>query len=49
METTLITEPDAAPLAVKAAGFVADRIRSAVAANGTFTCAVTARTRATGA
>ena len=48
MEHTLTTEPDAAPL-VKAAGFVADRIRSAVAANGTFTCAVTARTRATGA
>jgi 6-phosphogluconolactonase len=40
MEHTLITEPDAAQLAVKAAGFVADRIRSAVAANGTFTCAV---------
>jgi 6-phosphogluconolactonase len=40
MEHTLITEPDAAALAVKAAGFVADRIRSAVAANGTFTCAV---------
>jgi beta-phosphoglucomutase len=40
MEHTLTTEPDAAPLAVKAAGFVADRIRSAVAANGTFTCAV---------
>jgi len=49
MEHTLTTEPDAAPLVVKAAGFVADRIRSAVAANGTFTCAVTARTRATGA
>ena len=29
MEHTLTTEPDAAPLAVKAAGFVADRIRSA--------------------
>jgi beta-phosphoglucomutase len=40
MEHTPTTEPDAAPLAVKAAGFVADRIRSAVAANGTFTCAV---------
>jgi len=40
MEQTLTTEPDAAPLAVEAAGFVADRIRSAVAANGTFTCAV---------
>ena len=40
MEHTLVTEPDAAQLAVKAAGFVADRIRSAVAANGTFTCAV---------
>ncbi|HJY70987.1 MAG TPA: 6-phosphogluconolactonase, partial [Streptosporangiaceae bacterium] len=40
MEHTLVTEPDAVQLAVKAAGFVADRIRSAVAANGTFTCAV---------
>ena len=40
MEHTLITEPGAAQLAVKAAEFVADRIRSAVAANGTFTCAV---------
>ena len=49
IEHTLVTEPDAVQLAVKAAGFVADRIRSAVAANGTFTCAVTARTRATGA
>jgi hypothetical protein len=29
MEHTLTTEPDAAPLAVKAAGFVADRIRLA--------------------
>ena len=38
MEHTPTTEPDAAPLAVKAAGFVADRIRWAVAANGTFTC-----------
>jgi beta-phosphoglucomutase-like phosphatase (HAD superfamily) len=44
MEHTLTTEPDAAPLAVKAAGFVADRIRSAVAANGTFTCAVSGQT-----
>ena len=35
-----VTEPDAAQLAVKAAGFVADRIRSAVAAHGAFTCAV---------
>ena len=40
MEHTLVTEPDAAQLAVKAAGFVADRIRSAVAAHGAFTCAV---------
>jgi beta-phosphoglucomutase len=40
MEHTLVTEPDAAQLAVKAAGFMADRIRSAIAANGTFTCAV---------
>jgi hypothetical protein len=40
MEHTLVTEPDAAQLAVKAAGFMADRIRSAMAANGTFTCAV---------
>ena len=29
MEHTLTTEPDAAQLAVKAAGFVADRIRLA--------------------
>lgn len=29
MEHTLTTEPDAAPLVVKAAGFVADRIRLA--------------------
>jgi glucose-6-phosphate 1-dehydrogenase len=34
MEHTLRTEPDAAQLAVKAAGFVADRIRSAVAVDG---------------
>jgi hypothetical protein len=40
MEHTLVTEPDAAKLAVKAAGFMADRIRSAIAANGTFTCAL---------
>ena len=40
MEHTLVTEPDAAQLAVRAAGFVADRIRSAVAAHGAFTCAV---------
>jgi beta-phosphoglucomutase len=40
MEYTLVTEPDAAQLAVKAAGFMADRIRSAIAANGTFPCAV---------
>jgi beta-phosphoglucomutase len=40
MEHTLVTEPDAVQLAVKAAGFVADRIRSAVAAHGAFTCAV---------
>jgi len=40
MEHTLVTEPDAAQLAVKAAGFAADRIRSAVAAHGAFTCAV---------
>jgi len=40
MEHTLVTEPDAAQLAVKAVGFMADRIRSAIAANGTFTCAV---------
>ena len=40
MEYTLVTEPDAAQLAVKAAGFVADGIRAAVAAHGAFTCAV---------
>jgi len=40
MEHTLVTEPDAAQLAVKAAGYMADRIRSAVAAHGAFTCAV---------
>ena len=40
MEHTLVTEPDAAQLAVKAAGYIADRIRSAVAAHGAFTCAV---------
>ena len=40
MEYTLVTQPDAAQLAVKAAGFVADRIRSAAAAHGAFTCAV---------
>jgi Glucosamine-6-phosphate isomerases/6-phosphogluconolactonase len=40
LEHTLVTEPDAAQLAAKAAGFMADRIRSAIAANGTFTCAV---------
>ena len=34
MEHTLVTEPDAAQLAVKAAGYMADRIRSAVAAHG---------------
>ncbi len=39
-EHTLITEPDASSLADRAAGFVADRIRAAVAADGTFTCAV---------
>ena len=39
-EHTLITEPDASSLAARAAGFVADRIRAAVAADGTFTCAV---------
>jgi beta-phosphoglucomutase-like phosphatase (HAD superfamily) len=40
MEHTLVTEPDAAQLAVKAAGHMADLIRSAVAAHGAFTCAV---------
>ena len=40
MEHTLITWPDAAQLAVKAAGFVADRIRSAIMARGAFTFAV---------
>ena len=40
MEHTLVTEPDTAQLAVKAAGFVADQIRSAIAAYGAFTCAV---------
>ena len=40
MEHTLITEPDASSLAARAAGFVADRIRSAVAVHGAFTCAV---------
>ena len=38
MEHTLVTEPDAAQLAVKAAGYMADQIRSA--AHGAFTCAV---------
>jgi 6-phosphogluconolactonase len=40
MEHTLVTEPDATQLAVKAAGYMADQIRSAVAAHGAFTCAV---------
>ena len=39
-EHTVITEPDAGALAARAAGFVADRTRSAVARHGAFTFAV---------
>src|SRR5262249_61562599 len=40
MEQQLITEPDAASVATRAAGFVADRARAAVAGHGMFTFAV---------
>jgi len=40
VEHTLVTEPDADSLALKAAGFVADQIRAAVAERGRFTFAV---------
>lgn len=40
MEHQLVTVPDADSLATRAAGYVADRVRAAVAAHGQFTLAV---------
>lgn len=40
MQHKLVTEPDADSLATRAAGFVTDRARAAVAGHGTFTFAV---------